>query len=196
MRKTKKSVQRQCEGSVGRLPCLVRCLCTLVCVLLVTSSLVELWMMLEGWFRGEVFQAIFKGYCQYYPELGGYPIDGWRVYVATLLLDFLGFIPYYAALILAAAIFFRFRKGIFWDRINIKLLKTISILIIFDACFPALEDTLQMLVFTSGGKVIFTMFYGVSAEGIRSLIIGISIYAFSLILASAKELEDENKLII
>ncbi|MFD1800995.1 hypothetical protein ACFSFZ_02095 [Mixta tenebrionis] len=178
------------------LPGKVRCLCVLVSLLLVASSLVELWIMQIDWFHDRAFQKIYQGYSEYYPELHLYPVGGKLIYSITLTLDYIGFIPYYVALILGAVIFNRFRMNIFWDKININLLKTISILIIFDACFPALKDTLQMLAFTLKGKPVFILSYGISAEETRSFIVGLSIYTFSMILSRAKIIDDENSLII
>ncbi|MTH45510.1 hypothetical protein [Intestinirhabdus alba] len=184
------------ESSGKPLPARIRYLCMLVCILLAASALVELWIELEGWFSGEALPNIYAGYRQFYPELDGYSVSGWKVYAATLFLDLLGFIPYYGALILAAVIFYRFKCGIFWDTVNITLLKINSFLILFDACFPSIKDTLQMLSFTAAGKIILTLSYGISAEGVRSFIIGLAIYTFSAILNSAKELADDHKLII
>jgi len=180
------------ESLLGR----TRYLCLLVCVLLVASSLFELWIMQIDWFHGRAFQKIYEGYRQYYPELGNYTIGGTGMYITTLLLDYLNFLPYYASLLLAAVIFYRFTTSILWDRLNIRLMKLISLLLIIDACFPSIRDTLQILSFTSEGKHLFIASVGFNAEGIRTCIIGLAIYTFSMILTNAKKLADESKLIV
>lgn len=191
------SVQLQPAENAEYLPNRIRYLCLLVCFLLVGSALVELWIMQTGWFRGEAFQRIYEGYLEYYPELAKYPVGGTKMYLATLLLDYLSFVPYYAALLLAAVIFYRFGAQILWDRVNIMLLKVMSFLLIFDACFPNLKDTLQVLTFTSARKPLkLVVTVGISAEGVRTCIIGLAIYAFSMILSNAKKLADDNKLIV
>ncbi len=190
------SVPQKTDENTDRLPGHTRYLCLLVCVLLVASSLFELWIMQIDWFNGTAFQEIYEGYRQYYPELGNYTIGGTGMYIATLLLDYLNFLPYYASLLLAAGIFYRFSTSILWDPLNIRLLKLISLLLIIDACFPAIKNTLQILSFTSSGKLLFIASAGFSAEGIRTCIIGLSIYTFSMILTNAKKLADESKLIV
>lgn len=190
------SVPPKTDESTECLPGRTRYLCLLVCVLLVASSLFELWIMQIDWFRGEAFQSIYEGYRQYYPELGNYSIGGAGMYIATLLLDYLNFLPYYASLLLAAMIFYRFSTSILWDRLNIRLLKLVSLLLIIDACFPAIRNTLQILSFTSAGKPLFIASVGFNAESIRTCIIGLAIYTFSMILSNAKKLADESKLIV
>lgn len=192
----KLSAQQRYDSSIKHMPARIRYLCILTCILLVASSLIELWISLEGWFSDETFQAIYQGYSQFIPELSHYVIGGKMIYLATLFLDLMSFIPYYVALILAAVIFYRFTHAIFWDDLNIKLLKINSILILFDACYTPVKDTLQVLIFTSTGRHILTFSYGIGSEGVRSFIIALAIYTFSMILNSAKKISDENKLII
>lgn len=194
MKKT--SLLQRNDDRTSRLPPHIAFLCALVCILLVASSLVEVWIMMKDWLNGEAFHKIYQGYSEAYPDLKEYSLSGNRIYIITLLLDYLAFVPYYVALMLTAVIFNRFRCGIFWDNINIKMLRAISILIIFDACFPTIKDSLQILAFTAQEKPLLILSYGISAEGVRSFIIGLAIYTFSVILSKAKGLEDENNLII
>ncbi|GAA5646158.1 hypothetical protein VPR01S_05_01410 [Vibrio proteolyticus NBRC 13287] len=91
-------------------------LCFVVCILSLSSSLFELWILIQSWWSGEAFTDIYMGYLQSYPELGSYDVNFRSTRIYTVILDYMSFIPYYTALILSSIIFYRFRSGIFWDK--------------------------------------------------------------------------------
>ncbi|MFK8258743.1 hypothetical protein ACFL9S_13250 [Erwinia sp. AnSW2-5] len=185
------------DGKPTVLPLYVRALCVITLLLLALSALFELWMMISPWFQGVAFRSIVAGYQEAMPCLREYVIPLTPlVYIGTLILDFLSFIPYYAALFSAAFLFYSFFCGFVWTKKNINLLKAISALIIFDAIFPVIKDFLQVLLFTLDGEHIFQISLGFSAGPIRSVIVGFSVYVFGVVIDKAKKIDDEIQLIV
>lgn len=185
------------EKRLTTLPRYVRVLCMITLLLLTSSTFFELWIMISPWFKGVAFHAIIEGYQRDISELQGYEISlSFTVYFITLVLDLLGFIPYYIALLLSAFLFYRFYCGKIWERKNIKMLKVISIFIIINAIYPAMAVPLQILTFSSSGKWLLQVSLGFQSEAVRSCIIGFSLYVFSVVIDKAKNLNDEMKLII
>lgn len=185
------------EGKLTILPQYVRILCIITLFLLAFSALVELWVMISPWVQGRAFPAILEGYQEGMPDLRQYTVLSTPpLYLATMLLDFLSFIPYYIALLFAAFLFFHFFRGKVWTENNIIILKTISMLIIFDATFPTIKDCIQVLLFSLNGERILHISMGVSAFSIRSFIIGFSVYVFSTVIEKAKNIDDEIQLIV
>lgn len=185
------------EKRLTILPRYVRVLCIITLLLLSGSTFFELWIMISPWFKGVAFHAIFEGYQRDIPELQDYKISlSLPVYYITLILDLLGFVPYYIALLLSSFLFYRFYCGAIWERKNIKMLKVISALIIVNAVFPAIAVPLQILTFSSSGKWLLQISLGFQSEAVRSCIVGFSLYVFSVVIDKAKNLNDEINLII
>lgn len=180
------------------LPRYVRILCLVTLLLLAGSALFELWISFRFWFRGEAFPAIAQGYRANVPELWDAVLPSSPLtWTATLLLDLLSFMPYYVALFSGALLFYRFYHGHIWIEANIRLLKYISALLIFDALFPSLKNTLQILLFVSeGGHHHLVAGIGLTSEGIRSFIVGFSVCVFSVVIDKARHLDDEIQLIV
>lgn len=185
------------EVKLTTLPHYVRILCIITLLLLVSSAIFELWIATSPWFQGSAYPAILASYQENIPDLRQYVIPLTPlVYFATMLLDLLSFIPYYIALLFTAFLFFHFFHGKIWTEGNITILKTISLLIIFDAIFPAVRDSLQVMLFSLQGESILHISIGLSAQSIRSFIIGFSVYMFSTVIEKAKKIDDEIQLIV
>ncbi|CAI0828900.1 DUF2975 domain-containing protein [Serratia ficaria] len=175
-----------------QLPPYVRCLCLLIMALLIVSTCVEMFMIVQPWVQGAAYDAIVASYREYYPELKAYaaPQQGWAI-GATLLLDMLVYLPYYAALLCGAGLFYQFFRGNVWQRNNMLLLQIIGILLIVDVLFPSLAGLLQIMVLTAGEKMLFIIYYGVNSESVRSLIVGCAILVFSRVFLEALRLNEE-----
>lgn len=168
----------------------IRILCVAVSLLLIVCSVAETWYMLESWFNGEAFQEIYESYARYYPEIAQSAAGGWGVYILTMVVDLCGFIPYYLALVLIALLFYKLRDGHFLDDSITCLLKASSLLLIIDACFPAIRDTLQVFIFTLSSSPVLVLTMGVSSGGIRLFIVAMGLYATALIL---RQFHDESR---
>ncbi|MBB1583422.1 DUF2975 domain-containing protein [Serratia sp. OS31] len=181
-------------GAVPRihLPLYVRCLCLLIMTMLIVSTGVEMFMIVQGWVQGEAFNSIVASYRDYYPELNAYavPQQRWAM-VATLLLDMFSCVPYYSALLCGAGLFYQFYRGNVWHRNNMLLLQVIGILLIVDVLFPSLAGMLQVMILTANEKMLLIIYYGVNSESIRSLIVGCAILVFSRVFLEALRLNEE-----
>lgn len=165
----------------------IRILCVAVSVLLIVCSVAEAWYMLESWFSGEAFQDIYENYARFYPAIAHAAVGGWGIYILTMVVDLCGFIPYYLALVLIALLFYKLRDGHILDDSLIRLLKASSLLLLVDASFPAIRDTLQVLIFTaSSSHPVLVLTLGLSSGGIRLFIIAMGLYAIALILRQFK----------
>lgn len=164
----------------------IRILCIAVSLLLIISAVAETWYMLETWFNGEAFQDIYDNYARFYPQIVQYAVGSKFVYILTMVVDLLGFIPFYVALTLIGLLFYKLRDGDFIDDSIITLLKATSLLLIVDASFPAIRDTLQMLIFTAGKHPILVLSMGISSGGVRLFILAMGLYAAALILQQSK----------
>lgn len=165
----------------------IRILCVAVSLLLIVCSVAETWYMLESWFSGEAFQEIYGNYARYYPEIAQSAAGGWGVYILTMLVDLCGFIPYYLALVLIAQLFYKLRDGDILEGSIVRLLKASSLLLVVDACFPAVRDTLQVFIFTfSSSHPVLVLTMGLSSGGIRLFIVAMGLYATALILRQCK----------
>ncbi|MFI8418131.1 DUF2975 domain-containing protein [Serratia sp. NPDC078593] len=174
------------------LPLYVRCLCLLIMAMLIMSTAVEMFVILQSWFKHEAYQAIIDGYRETYPELKAYaiPQQRWAI-AATLALDIFYYLPYYCALLCGAGLFYQFYRGNVWQRNNMLLLQIIGILLIVDVVFPSLASMLQVMVLTAGGKLMLIVYYGINSESIRSLIIGCAVLVFSRVFLEALRLNEE-----
>ena len=85
------------------LPLYVRCLCLLIMAMLIVSTGVEMFIIVRDWLQGVAYRDIVASYREYYPELLAYaiPQQRWALF-ATLVIDMLGYLPYYSARCCAA----------------------------------------------------------------------------------------------
>lgn len=174
------------------LPLYVRCLCLLIMAMLIVSTGVEMFIIVRDWLQGVAYRDIVASYREYYPELLAYaiPQQRWALF-ATLLINMLGYLPYYSALLCGAGLFYQFFRGNVWHRNNMVLLQIIGILLIVDVLFPSLAGLLQVMVLTADEKMLFILYYGVNSESVRSLIVGCAILVFSRVFLEALRLNEE-----
>ncbi|MCS4316662.1 hypothetical protein M2407_000961 [Serratia sp. BIGb0234] len=160
--------------------------------MLIVSTGVEMFMIVQGWVQGEAFDSIVASYRDYYPELNAYavPQQRWAL-VATLLLDMFAYVPYYSALLCGAGLFYQFYRGNVWHRNNMLLLQIIGILLIVDVLFPSLAGMLQVMILTANEKMLLIIYYGINSESVRSLIVGCAILVFSRVFLEALRLNEE-----
>lgn len=112
------------------------------------------------------------------------------------MLDLLSLLPYYCALLLAAIVIMRIRAGEFWSLRNIALIKVISLLFIFDALYPMLQGTLQILIFTAGPHPILQFYASVNSQGMRELILSLTLFVFSKVINEARQIDLESQLFV
>ena len=74
--------------------------------MLIVSTGVEMFIIVRDWLQGVAYRDIVASYREYYPELLAYaiPQQRWALF-ATLVIDMLGYLPYYSALLCGAGLF-------------------------------------------------------------------------------------------